>query len=144
MLWQLIATIIERGLPTHPAYYISGISGIIFGFLSHRLTIKAVSRSHERLLGICILLMFVLIWVFRYLGIEILVLTGSGLLFWYLFSNIGLWIIYNIKHRRSLEDLSEKEYDSEHYFKGVVFIFVAFFLACLPILIFALIAIILS
>ena len=96
LLYQFVSAVVERGLPTHPAYYVSAAFGVVFGFITNcmdRMREKIVA-SHQLIGRIVLLVIFLLLFVslgFQYSGNEIIRLIGGGYFFWFPFSMIGFW-----------------------------------------------------
>lgn len=87
-IWRFISAAVERGLPTHPVYYISAVVGGIVGFLSYRLAKSGVTKRRYLLIPLLVLVINI---AFGYTGIETLQYIGSGLFFWCTLSFLGFY-----------------------------------------------------
>jgi hypothetical protein len=123
LLGQLIIAAVERGLPTHPVYYISAIIGVIFGFFTHRLDrMKATRRRFAVIILVAIFSLLIVSIVFYNSGVEILRLIGGGLFSWYMFSLVGFGAYYSFRKWRSHKKLTEADENTEYMSKGLVFL----------------------
>lgn len=136
-LWKFISAVIERGLPTHPLYYISAVIGVVIGFLTCRLTLANIAKRRYALIPLVI---FIIAIIFDLIGVEMLRQIGSGLFFWYLISYAGFLGFAYIKKWRSCKQLTEAEETLEYTSKGLFFIVICFIIALLPVGILALLA----
>ena len=114
-IWQFVSAVVERGLPTHPVYYVFAVIGVILGFLTYRL---AKSNVTKRRYVIMLVSLIVLAIVFCYTGVAILQYIGSGLFFWYMLSFLGFYGYFMIRKWSSKKKLTEAEENLEHASKG--------------------------
>jgi hypothetical protein len=106
LLYLFISTVLERGLPPHPVYYISAVIGVIIGFLTQRLDrMIATRRRFAVIIVLAMILLLFISFAFYHSGVETLRLIGSGYFFWFPFSLVGFWIYYSFRKWR----LSKKQ-----------------------------------
>jgi chromate transport protein ChrA len=132
-IYRFISAAAERGLPTHPLYYISAAIGIIIAFLSFRLTKAHVNKRRYSLIPLFI---FIITIGLNALGVELLHQIGAGLFFWYLLSGLGFYGYYLIKQWSSRKELTEGEQMLEDLNKGVALYFLVLTILFTPLLIF--------
>jgi hypothetical protein len=132
-IWRFASVVMERGLPTHPVYYISAVIGVVGGFLTYRL--MKVNITKRRYLLIPALIIVITI-VFGYTSVEILQYIGSGLFFWYLLSSLGFYGFFIIRRWGSKKELTQSEQIAESMNKGLALIILVMAIIFTPILIF--------
>ena len=112
LLYLLISTVLERGLPANPIYYISAAFGVIIGYilsLMDKMREKIVA-AYQRLgmtIAIVIIVLLLVSFAFSYSGNEIIRLIGKGYYFWFFFSMTGFWGYSSFKKWRISKKQSE-------------------------------------
>jgi hypothetical protein len=128
-LVQLVCAIVERGLPTQPAYYLALVVGIGLGFLNYKLfTFLPLKLANTKLkkaklvliLPLALMVFCIVVPIVMYNSNINILRTMSGAQFWYFISFIGLWLYWMIKRARAGTELTEAEQTHEYMSKGLV------------------------
>jgi len=133
LIWQFVWTVVERGLPTQPAYYLALVVGIGLGFLNYKLfTFLPLKLANTKLkkaklvliLPLALMAFCIVVPIIMYNSNIAILRTMSGAQFWYFTSLTGLCLYWMIKRACSGTELTEAEQNYEYMSKGLV-IFIA-------------------
>ena len=139
-IWRFIPAAVELGLPTHPVYYIFAVIAVILGFLTHRFSRSNIAQRWPILTVLVFLVYIGITTGLYYTGIEILTQIGSSQ-FRYILSILGFEGFVYVKKLHSRKELNKQEEMLESASKGLFGMMIALLVACLPILVLALLAI---
>lgn len=140
-IWRFISAVMERGLPTHPVYYISAAIGVYIGYLTYRLTKKKITKRRYVLIPVSLTTIAI---AFNVSGVEILRQIGGGLFFWYLLSGLGFYEYLIIRQWSSKKEITESQQMIEDVSKGISLLILVFALIFAPFLVFIFLMMLLS
>lgn len=106
LIYLIISTVIEHGIPTHPVYHVSAVFGVINGYIGFWMdkNREKIVATHQRLgqtIAILTMILVIVSMTFYYWCSGIINLIGKGYWFWFFFSMIGFWIYSRLKKTAS-------------------------------------------